>query len=225
MRCGSALQRAPWRTCIYNPNLAPSTEAASAETAPRRDRLRVRLVAPALARAVVAASAVINLGQFGAATIVEAEKYFSYLNALGSGDRTAEITVTTSGGTPIDSPMQLVNGDTTENRFWGFGPITIKFDLGVAKIIRQARWIQDTSTAHNGLFQWRGSNDNATYDDIGDTFNLGGSPVSLHNSLLGNVTAYRWYRLVPTGGASINGTPYLREVEFYIEGSIDNPPD
>ena len=61
--------------------------------------------------------------------------------------------------------------------------------------------------------------------DIGGTFNLGGAPVSLCNTLLDNATAYRYYRLIPTEGASLSGTPYFREVEFYIEGSIDDPPD
>ena len=47
----------------------------------------------------------------------------------------------------------------------------------------------------------------------------------LCNTLLDNANAYRWYRLAPTEGASLSGTPYFREVEFYIEGSIDDPPD
>ena len=164
-----------------------------------------------------------NANQFGAHSVGVAEKHFSYSNPLGTGDRTAFITVTTSGGTTFDSPSHLVNGDLDDNNFWGFGAIAIKFDLGVAKVIRQARWSQDTSTTHNGLFQWQGSNDDAAYTDIGGTFNLGGRP-SLCNTLTDN-TAYRYYRLIPTAGASISGTPYLREVEFYIEGSIDDPPD
>ena len=172
---------------------------------------------------VLGQAALQNLSQFGTPSIGVAEKHFSYSNPLGTGDRTAFITVTTSGGTTFDSPSHLVNGVLNDNNFWGFGPIAIKFDLGVAKVVRQARWIQDTSTTHNGLFQWQGSNDDAAYDDIGGTFNLSG-PVFLCNTLLDNANAYRWYRLAPTEGASLSGTPYFREVEFYIEGSIDDPP-
>jgi hypothetical protein len=168
---------------------------------------------------------VINASQFGLPIIGEAPKRFSYANALGSGNRTGSITVTTSGGTTFDTPSHLVNGDLTDNVFWGFGPIAFKFDLGAAKIVRQARWRQDTSTTHNGLFQWQGSNDDSAYIEIGGTFNLGGAPVTHHDSLLGNDTAYRWYRLQPTADASISGTPYLREVEFYIEGEFDGPAD
>ena len=118
-----------------------------------------------------------------------------------------------------------MNGALTDNVFWGFGAIAFKFDLGSAKVIRQARWRQDASTTHNGLFQWQGSNDDVTYADIGSTFILGGAPVTHHDSLLGNSTAYRWYRLQPTANASVSGTPYLREVEFYIEGELDGPAD
>jgi hypothetical protein len=170
-------------------------------------------------------SKVTNANQFGAQAVAAAEKSFSYSNPLGAGDRTGTITVTTSGGSTFDSPSKLVNGNTTENAFWGFGAITIKFDLGSAKVVRQARWRQDTSTTHTGLFQWQGSNDDASYADIGGTFNLGGAPISLCNTLINNTTAYRYYRLVPTSGASLSGTPYFREVEFYIEGSTKDQPD
>jgi len=165
-----------------------------------------------------------NTNQFRAHTIGVVEKTFSYSNPLGSGNRTGAITVTTSGGTVFDSSSKLVNGNLTENAFWGHGAITFKFDLGTAKVIRQSRWIQNTATTHTGLFRWQGSNDDASYFDIGGTFTLGGSTTSLCNTLAGNDTAYRYYRLVPTAGASISGTPYLREIEFYIEGSIDDPP-
>ena len=174
---------------------------------------------------LLAQTKVTNANQFGAQAVGVAEKTFSYSNPLGTGDRTGTITVATSGGTTFDSPSRLVNGNTTENIFWGFGAIAFRFDLGSAKVIRQARWRQDTSTTHNGLFPCQGSNDDTTYTDIGGTFNLGGTPISLCNTLIDNGTAYRYYKLTPTSGASISGTPYLREVEFYIEGSVDDPPD
>jgi hypothetical protein len=173
---------------------------------------------------LLAQAKVTNTTQFGAHSVGVAHKRFSYSNTLGSGDRTGTITVTTSGGTTFDSASRLVNGNLTENIFWGFGTITFKFDLGFTKVIQQARWRQDTSTTHTGLFQWQGSNDDASYADIGGTFNLGGAPLTVHNSLNNNSTAYRYYRLIPTAGASVSGTPYLREVEFYIEGNIDDPP-
>lgn len=174
---------------------------------------------------LLAQSRLVNANQFGAHAIGLLQKKFSYSNSLGSGNRIGTITVTTSGGTTFDSPSKLVNGNLTEFAFWGYGAITFKFDLGSAKIIRQARWRQDTSTTHTGLFQWQGSNDDASYTSIGGTFNLGGAPITHHDALLGNNTAYRYYRLIPTAGASISGTPYLREVEFYIEGALDGPPD
>lgn len=143
---------------------------------------RVRFAARLLAPTVVS-----NANRFGATTSVAvAEKGFSYSNALGSGVRTASITVTTSGGSVFDSPSKLVDGNKSDNVFWGFGEITIKFDLGVPKVIRQARWIQNSGTTHNGLFQWQGSNDDAAYADIGGTFKLGGAALSLCNTLINN---------------------------------------
>jgi hypothetical protein len=182
--------------------------------------LRVQLPLQVLSQTRVVTSAL-----FGAHQCEPAEKRFSYSNPLGSGNRTGIIAVSTSGGTTFDSPSKLVNGNLTENAFWGTGAVTFKFDLAIPKVIRQARWHQNTSTAHFGLFQWSGSNDDVGYAEIGAPFALGGATVSLCNSLNDNQVAYRYYRLAPAEGGSINATPYLREIEFYIEGEIDDLPD
>ncbi|MDP2324315.1 MAG: hypothetical protein Q8N51_09835, partial [Gammaproteobacteria bacterium] len=133
--------------------LEPSRVLNGSQFGAHHVQLAPKLLTPAL---------VTNTNQFGAHAIAVVEKTFSYSNPLGTGDRTGTITVTTSGGSTFDSPSKLVNGNTSENAFWGYGAITIKFDLGSAKVIRQARWIQNTSTTHSGLFQWQGSNDGTT---------------------------------------------------------------
>ena len=69
------------------------------------------------------------------------------------------------------------------NEFWwnsGSGA-TLTFDLGTAKVIKQARWKQSNSSTH-GTFKWQGSNDDTTYTDIGGTFTLGGATVQIHTS-------------------------------------------
>ena len=81
------------------------------------------------------------------------------------------------------------------NEFWwnGGSSATLKFDLGSAKVIKQARWKQSNSSTH-GLFKWQGSNDDSTYTDIGGAFTLGGATVQIHTTLINNETAYRYYR-------------------------------
>ena len=45
------------------------------------------------------------------------------------------------------------------------------------------------------------------------------------HTLLENATAYRFYRLRPTANAFFSASPFFREIEFYIEGDINDPPD
>src|SRR4029079_431363 len=129
--------------------------------------------------------ALTNVSTFGAHTIASAEKKFSYSNTLGSGDRTGSIAVTLGGVTAGGgSASQLVNGSSANEFWWNSGTAaTLKFDLGTAKVIKQARWKQSNSSTH-GTFKWQGSNDDTTYADIGGTFTLGGAPVQIHTSLI-----------------------------------------
>ena len=101
----------------------------------------------------------------------------------GSGDRTGNITVTLGGVTAGGgSASQLVNGSTANEFWWNSGSAaTLKFDLGTAKVIKQARWKQSNSSTH-GTFKWQGSNDDTTYTDIGGTFTLGGATVQIHTT-------------------------------------------
>jgi hypothetical protein len=107
-----------------------------------------------------------NVSAFGAHTIASAEKKFSYSNTQGSGDRTGNITVTLGGVTAGGgSASQLVNGSMASQFWWNSGTAaTLKFDLGTAKVIKQARWKQSNSSTH-GTFKWQGSNDDTTYTD------------------------------------------------------------
>ena len=166
-----------------------------------------------------------NVSTFGAHTIASAEKKFSYSNTQGSGDRTGNITVTLGGVTAGGgSASQLVNGSPANEFWWNTGSCaTLKFDLGTAKVIKQARWKQSNSSTH-GTFKWQGSNDDTTYTDIGATFTLGGATVQIHATLIDNGTAYRYYRLTQTAGSTSN-SPFLQEVEFYIEGATKDLPD
>jgi hypothetical protein len=168
------------------------------------------------------ATAVSNTSTFGAHSIASAAKKYSYSNTLGTGNRTGTITVTTSGGSSSGTVANLVDGTTASNPFFS-GGVTFKFDLGSARVIKQVRWKQTSSTAH-GLYKWQGSNDDSSYADIGGAFTLGGATVNIHQTLINNETAYRYYKLTPTTG-SMSASPDIQEVEFFIEGSTSDQPD
>jgi hypothetical protein len=163
-----------------------------------------------------------NVNMFGAHSIASAAKKYSYSNTLGTGDRRSTITVTTSGGSSSGTVANLVDGTTSGNPFFS-GGVTFTFDLGSAKVIKQVRWKQTNSTAH-GLYKWQGSNDDSSYTDIGGAFTLGGATVNIHQTLINNETAYRYYKLTPTTG-SMSASPDIQEVEFFIEGSTSDQPD
>jgi hypothetical protein len=173
----------------------------------------------------VTATAYANAAAFGAHTIAAAEKKFSYANTLGTDNRTGTITVTLAGvSTGAGTASQLVNGSSSNEFWWNSGSgATLTFDLGTAKVIKQARWKQSNSSTH-GTFKWQGSLDGTSYSDIGGTFTLGGTTVQIHTSLIDNATAYRYYRLTQTAGTT-SASPFLQEVEFYVEGVTQDLPD
>jgi hypothetical protein len=148
----------------------------------------------------------------------------SYWNALGSGDRTASITISTTatlGGGTINN---LIDGGFSANSTDGFfftaqSTREIKFDLGVGvtKIINEFIWIQDV-TQSQGTWVFEGSNDDITYTGIGASFTLGGIANDIHT--LSNSTAYRYYKLRQTAGTT-SGSPWVLEILFKIADPTD----
>lgn len=157
---------------------------------------------------------------------------YSYSNSGGTGDRTGSITVTsTAANFSTSVPANLVNGSVVDSvaGSWAFNAAEsgreIKFDFGSARTIRQARWYQGGTGTH-GTWKWRGSNDDSSYTDIGSAFTLGGSSVipQIHVELINNTTAYRYYKLVQQSGTT-SAAPWLREIEFFIDGATDEEGD
>lgn len=145
----------------------------------------------------------------------------SFANPGGTGNRTASITTTTTATAGAGNVTQLVNG-TRANEFWwssGQSGREVKFDFGAARLITEANWYQDSASAH-GTWQWQGSPDNSAWTNIGATFTLGSSVGQTIATLSGNVTSYRYYRMLQTAGTT-SSSPYLREVEFLIDGTAD----
>ena len=175
------------------------------------------------------ATALASSNSFGAAALSKLHHY-SYANTGGTGNRTGSITVTTTATLGAGAIANLVNGDNTANSThacWfsnGQSGREVKFDFGSGRIVRQARWRQDSTGTH-GTWKWQGSNDNSSWADIGGTFTLGGvNGDQVHHTLINNTTAYRYYRLLQTAGTTSSG-PWLREIEFFLDGATDSLGD
>lgn len=144
--------------------------------------------------------------------------------AYVTGDRTASITVATSGFT-VDSGTvnNLVDGaiaaDAASAIAWSCSGLDntgayIRFDFGVGASVKinEAKFYQSGTQSH-GNWKWQGSNDASAWTDIGAGLTLGGATTQTMTELSGNTTGYRYYQLIGTGG-NRNCSPWLEEFEF-----------
>lgn len=158
----------------------------------------------------------------------------SYSNLGGSGDRTGLITTTAhcgvSGGCSIASPAnRMVNGDySSTNWYLTSSPLAdistayIIFDFGSQKLINEAKSYVSATATTCGTWQWKGSNDNITYTNIGSTFNNIQSATTLtHTTLNGNTTPYRYYQIYCVSGSQ-SGGGYWLQFDFKISSAISN---
>jgi len=145
----------------------------------------------------------------------------SYSNLGGNGDRRPYITVTTTATAGGGVVSGLVDSSQfTTNAFWWSGSQSgreVVFDFRSPRLITEAKWYQSNAGTH-GTWQWQGSPDNAAWTNIGATFTLGGTAQTI-TTLSGNVTSYRYYRLLQTAGTT-NSSPFLLEIEFLIDASF-----
>ena len=145
-----------------------------------------------------------------------------YLKFGGEGfltyDREAEIAVTSSftwafSSSGNTSGEDLVNGLLTNNDAGGgwmpagnAADRWIKFDFVTGKVYKACQWISINSTGSEGTWKWQGSNNDASWTDIGGTFTLGGSDggsnvtYNLGGTLNANTTSYRYYRILGISG-------------------------
>lgn len=152
----------------------------------------------------------------------------SYDNWRGRGNRSAPtIDVSTFTNYSTSVPENLIDGVNTASITYGWLPSSnqtwvdkyIRFDFGLSTegkiVIDEVTWRQG-STATRGVVQWQGSDDAATWTNIGSSFTLGGATAQVQTELNGNTTGYRFYQLAGVSG-SINYTSYINEIEFKIE--------
>ncbi len=147
----------------------------------------------------------------------------AYTNAGGIGNRTSLIAVTVSSPLDFYDPNQIVDGSLTGGFFWHADPVAgnnFVFDFSAQELIDEA--VIYLSPADNyGTWKWQGSNDNATWTDIGGTFTLGSisavTGVQRISQLWGNTGAWRYWRMYCTVGSTLaGGLEQYREIEFRI---------
>lgn len=146
----------------------------------------------------------------------------SYANAGGTGDRTATITTTSAPGDLFGAGnlAKLINGDLTANDCWFNvrSSAFMKFQFGSQKVIDTFRWKQSNGNPH-GVWKWFGSNDDISYDPLGNDFTLEGVSGGAFNEITepaGNTVGYLYYSMVQQSGGTGSG-PFLYEIEFKID--------
>lgn len=145
----------------------------------------------------------------------------SYANTGGSGNRAGIVTIAESVGTMMLYESYLIDGATGSGiAFFGGYPSAINdgdwisFDFGSSKVVDEAKFYQQNTTAH-GTWKIQGSVDASSWSDIGSSFTLGGAASQTITEIAGNTIAYRYIRFYLITGPSSNG-PYLYEIEFKI---------
>lgn len=138
------------------------------------------------------------------------------------GNRTATATVTWSGASSGGTVSNFIDGGFANNSTDSFGFTTaansgkiLEVDLGSGNAARVTgfTWWQQTTNNH-GTFDFEGSNDNSSWTPLLAGLTLGGATRTRYD--VTNTTAYRYYRLIGTGG-NTSGTPWLWEWEFETE--------
>jgi hypothetical protein len=149
----------------------------------------------------------------------------SYLNVLGSGDRTALITLSCSAATLNGILSNLINSiGLVSSVYFNTVPIAdlwLKFDFDADKKITEVLWLQ-SSTSELGTWKWQGSTDDTNWEDIGNSFVLGGALYQKHTELANNTSGYRYYRLLGVSGSAVS-SPFIIEVNFQIGVGAPSP--
>lgn len=160
----------------------------------------------------------------------------AYDSPYGTGNRTSDITVTSSGFTwthnagscTSNYEQCFVNGNTTTDQI--YAPTNngqsvtgkyIRFQFPEAIIITEIK-IGYSASHPSGTWKTQGSNNGTDWTDVGNTFTFGGSAVDTVN-LSSNTTAYYYYQVIGVSG-TYDQNDYTREAEFDWVYGIDTTP-
>lgn len=154
-----------------------------------------------------------------AGAITPAASPASYSETWSTGNRTASITIASSGITVSGTVNNLVDGafgnNTTDSIFWsaftGNGTQRLEFTFPAPVTIDEVKWYQRDAFSQ-GVVKWQYFN-GITWQDATATFTLGGATTQTQTALNGNgFFSNRWRMLFMSG--SFLGTTYDQEIEF-----------
>ena len=135
--------------------------------------------------------------------------------AYDSGDRTSEITISTTLSV-TGSPSLLLDGSVSGTGFYfttqTVAGKTLKFDFGAPVKLTEATALQSTATTQ-GVWQWQYSLDDSTWVDVGSSFTWSAATTVVMTQLAGNEVGARYWRLLGVSGSSSSG-PWQYEINF-----------
>jgi hypothetical protein len=139
----------------------------------------------------------------------------SYANPMGSGNRSASIAVTTTGVTGSPATKWVDGIKLNSNNCWTNGGaasgVSWVFDFGAPQIIDEIKYFQQAST--QGTYVAMGSHDNSSWVTLSAPTLVNAATNTF--ALTGNVTGFRYYKIVGVSGTSDAGY-YAYEFEFKI---------
>jgi hypothetical protein len=143
----------------------------------------------------------------------------SYSNSGGQGDRTASITVTTSGWSGTVTASNAVDGGFVANSTDGINPtgisngatMTFDFGSGIKKYIDEAKvyWGANDATF---LTHWEASDDGSSWTAVSSDVAYTSNTMTF--TLAPDIAGFRYYRWYKTSGTLPSG--FFLETEFKI---------
>ena len=148
------------------------------------------------------------------------------------GDRTSSVTITsditwyTTGGTIqnlIDGVVTYSTGQNWSDPSGQTGYVRFDHGVGNSFIYTNSRWKYGHSNPSNeGYWKWQGSDDAASWTDIGGNFILTATGIAddvvrtdTHATMTANTTPYRYYQMVWVSGNAMHGGGRRIEMQFY----------
>lgn len=149
----------------------------------------------------------------------------SYTNPLGSGDRTALMSVSKAAGLTMTGTLTLFIDGAKANGLY-FNPaqtvdssLYIDFDFGTSHLVDEIKFYQSLSADTQGVWEALASDDLSGFTSMGSSFTLGGfsgtSNPQIITEVNGNTTPGRYMRIRGVSGMTNTG-PYTIQFEFKI---------
>jgi len=140
--------------------------------------------------------------------------------AYATGDLRANTTMTASASLFVGTLANMLNGNTSQqstylNSATLNGTQWMQWDFGTARPVNEIALFQSPPYSQ-GVWQAQGSNDAATWANIGAAATLGGAASPAYfTAMNANTAAYRYYRLLSVSG-SISSAPWMYQFQFKI---------